>query len=119
MIISTAWAQSAGGGGAEGMFGALVPLILIFAVFYFLLIRPQQQKMKRHREAVNAVRRGDRVITGGGIVGSVARVDDQADEVLVEIADGVRVRVKRQTLMDVQSKSEPVKSGSDESEKKS
>ncbi len=119
MIVSTAWAQSAGGGGAGEMFGALVPFILIFAVFYFLLIRPQQQKMKRHREAVNAVRRGDRVVTGGGIVGSVARVDDQADELLVEIAEGVRVRVKRQTLMDVQSKSEPVSSAANDSEKKS
>lgn len=118
MLISPAWAQAAGGGGAESMFGALVPFVLIFAVFYFLLIRPQQKRMKEHRTAVNAVRRGDRVTTGGGIIGTVVRVDDQADEVLVEVADGVKVRCRRQTLMDVQSKSEPVAGAASEPEKK-
>lgn len=118
MFVSTAWAQAAGGGGAESMFGAILPFVLIFAVFYFLLIRPQQKRVKEHRAAVNAVRRGDRVTTGGGIIGTVARVDDQADEVLVEIADGVKVRVRRQTLMEVQSKSEPVTAASTEPEKK-
>lgn len=118
MFVSTAWAQAAGGGGAESMFGAILPFVLIFAVFYFLLIRPQQKRVKEHRAAVNAVRRGDRVTTGGGIIGTVARVDDQADEVLVEIADGVKVRVRRQTLMEVQSKSEPVAATSTEPEKK-
>lgn len=118
MFISTAWAQGAGGGGAEGMFGAILPFVLIFAVFYFLLIRPQQKRMKEHRAAVNAVRRGDRVTTGGGIIGTVARVDDQSDEVLVEIADGVKVRVRRQTLMDVQSKSEPASPPANDTGKK-
>lgn len=118
MFISTAWAQGAAGGGAESMFGAILPFVLIFVVFYFLLIRPQQKRMKEHRAAVNAVRRGDRVTTGGGIIGTVARVDDQADEVLVEIADGVKVRVRRQTLTEVQSKSEPVSAAANDSEKK-
>lgn len=118
MFISTAWAQAAGGGGAESMFGAILPFILIFVVFYFLLIRPQQKRVKEHRQAVSGVRRGDRVTTGGGIVGTVARVDDQADEVLVEIAEGVKVRVRRQTLMDVQSKSEPVAPAANDSDKK-
>ena len=68
MFISTAWAQGGGGGG--DLFSALLPLVLIFAVFYFLLIRPQQQKMKRHREMLAAVRRGDKIITGGGVYGT-------------------------------------------------
>lgn len=115
MLISTAWAQAgapAGGGG--DFFLSLVPLIAIFAIMYFLLIRPQQQKMKAHREQVAAVRRGDTVVTGGGLVGSVVRVEDDRDEVLVELAEGIRVRAIRSTLMDVRSKSEPVSSAKED-----
>ena len=104
MLISPAYAQGAGGGEAGLM--TFLPLILIFVVFYFLLIRPQQKKVKQHREMVNQLRRGDRVVTGGGIIGTIAKViNDQ--EVSVEIADGVRVRVARGTIADVVSKSGP------------
>ena len=85
---------------------SLLPLVLIFVVFYFLLIRPQQKKMKEHRNMVEALRRGDRVITGGGIYGKVSKVINDG-EVQVEIADGVRVRVQRHTIATVLSKTDP------------
>ena len=101
MFISPAYAQAAGGGDAG--LGAFLPLILIFAVFYFLLIRPQQKKAKAHREMLAAVRRGDKVITGGGILGTVTKViNDQ--ELAVEIAEGIKVRVQRGMIAGVISK---------------
>ncbi|MGI3171559.1 preprotein translocase subunit YajC [Pseudooceanicola sp. C21-150M6] len=90
-------------GGAIAQF---LPLILIFAIMYFLLIRPQQKKLKDHQAMVNAVRRGDLVVTQGGIVGKVAKVREDG-EVEVEIAEGVKVRVIKSTLADVKSKTEP------------
>lgn len=78
----------------------MAPLILLFAIFYFLLIRPQQQRAKQHQAMVNAVRRGDNVVTAGGLVGRVAKVKDDG-EILVEIADNVQVRVVKSTLSDV------------------
>lgn len=111
MLISEAWAQGAGGGGGD-IFSMLLPLVLIFAVFYFLLIRPQQKKMKEHREMLAAVRRGDKVVTGGGIIGTVSKVVSD-DELQVEIAEGVRVRIARGTLASVQAKGEPVKEDGD------
>lgn len=107
MLISEAWAQGAGGGGGD-IFSMMFPLVLIFAVFYFLLIRPQQKKMKEHREMLAAVRRGDKVVTGGGIIGTVAKVISD-DELQVEIAEGVKVKIARSTLSSVVSKTEPVK----------
>ncbi len=104
MLISPAYAQAADGG-AGGLISFL-PLILIFAVFYFLLIRPQQKKVKQHREMIGNIRRNDRVVTGGGIVGKVTKVVDEA-EVDVEIAPNVVVRVSRPTIADVVSKSAP------------
>ena len=83
----------------------MMPLVLLFGIFYFLLIRPQQQRMKKQQEMVNAVRRGDTVVTAGGLVGRVAKVKDDG-EVMVEIADGVQVRVVKSTLSDVRSKSD-------------
>jgi preprotein translocase subunit YajC len=109
MLISTAYAQ---GTGITSMFdnqGALIqflPLVLIFVVFYFLLIRPQQRKSKDHKTMLDALRRGDRVVTGGGIIGTVARVDNP-EEVTVDIADGVRVRVLRSTISTVLAKPDP------------
>ena len=103
MLISPAYAQSGGGG---DMLTGLLPIILIFVVFYFLLIRPQQKKAKAHRELVAALRRGDRVVTAGGIMGTVARVSNE-HEVLVEIAEGVRVRMVRSQITDVLSKPQP------------
>ena len=105
MFASPAYAQAAGGG-AAGAFGSFVPLILIFAIMYFLLIRPQQKKMKEHRAMVEALRRGDRVVTQGGVIGKVSKVKDDA-EVEVEIAEGVRVTVVRSTIAQVLSKTEP------------
>ncbi|MDF1856879.1 preprotein translocase subunit YajC [Pseudooceanicola sp.] len=86
-----------------------VPLILIFVIMYFLLIRPQQKKAKQHQEMVNNVRRGDMVITQGGIVGKIAKVKDEG-EIEVEIAEGVKVRVVKATIAQVLSKTEPANS---------
>lgn len=83
-----------------------VPLILIFAIMYFLLIRPQQKKVKEHQAMVGAVRRGDQVVTQGGLIGKVTKVKED-NELEVEIADGVKVRVVQSTLSDVRSKTEP------------
>ena len=95
MFISTAWAQSGGGGG--DIFTAMLPLVLIFAVFYFLLIRPQQKKMKTHQQMIGNLQRGDKIITGGGVHGKVTKVLNEA-EVMVEIAEGVRIKIARGTI---------------------
>jgi preprotein translocase subunit YajC len=110
MLISTAYAQGAGGlsdllGGSNAMLQFL-PLVLIFVVFYFLLIRPQQKKQKDHRSMLDTLRRGDRIVTGGGIIGTVNRVVSN-DEVEVDIAKDVRVRVLRSTISTVLAKPEP------------
>jgi len=91
------------GGNAMAQF---LPLILIFAIMYFLLIRPQQKKMKTHQSMVAAIRRGDQVITQGGLIGKVAKVKDD-NEIEVEIATGVKVRVVKSTIGSVLSKTEP------------
>jgi len=109
MLISAAYAQGTGISGIFDNQGALIqflPLVLIFVVFYFLLIRPQQRKAKDHKTMLDALRRGDRVVTGGGIIGTVARVDNP-EEVTVDIADGVRVRVLRSTISSVLAKPDP------------
>ena len=98
MWISPAYAQDAAAGGTGAVIMQLLPLILIFAVFYFLLIRPQQKKMKDHRAMLQALKRNDKVITGGGIVGSITKVRDDSDEIEVEIAAGVRITVLRGTI---------------------
>jgi len=107
MFMTPAYAQAAGGGGMD-LVQSLVPIILMFGIFYFLLIRPQQQKVKQHRELVSNVRRGDRVVTSGGILGKVTKVIDDGT-IEVEIADNVRIKVLKSTLTDVQGKTEPVK----------
>jgi preprotein translocase subunit YajC len=89
-----------------GSLGQFLPLILIFAIMYFLLIRPQQKKVKQHAAMVSAVRRGDQVITQGGLIGKVTKVKDD-NEVEVEIAKDVKVRVVKSTLTNVVSKTEP------------
>ncbi len=108
MIISPAYAQAAAGGGESGLL-TLLPLVLIFVVFYFLLIRPQQKKMKHHKAMVGALRRGDKVVTAGGLIGTVTKVIDD-NEMQVELAEGVRVRVVRATISEVVAKTEPGKS---------
>lgn len=112
MFISPAYAQAAGSGGAADPIMQFLPLILIFVVFYFLLIRPQQKKMKAHREMLSALRRGDKVVTAGGIIGSITKVVSDT-EVMVEIADNVRVRVARGTITEILSRTEPVEGGKD------
>ncbi|MBT8412070.1 MAG: preprotein translocase subunit YajC [Octadecabacter sp.] len=87
-------------------FGQFIPLILIFAIMYFLLIRPQQQKLKQHQAMVAALRRGDQVVTQGGLIGKVSKVKDDT-EVEVELTDGVKVRVVRSTIAQVLNKTEP------------
>jgi preprotein translocase subunit YajC len=116
MLVSTAFAQAANGpatGGGDSLLGGLLPLVLIFAVFYFLLIRPQQKKMNEHKQMLAAIRRGDRVVTGGGIVGVVTKVLNE-HELMVEIAEGVRVRCQRSLVSAVVAKGEPVKEAAGE-----
>jgi preprotein translocase subunit YajC len=86
-----------------------VPFILIFVIMWFLIIRPQQRRVKAHQEMIKNVRRGDTVVTSGGIIGKVTKVTEDAADVEVEIADGVKVKVARAMISDVRSKSEPVK----------
>ena len=109
MFISTAYAQT--GGAPADAFGlmSLLPFLGIFVVFYFLLIRPQQKKQKEHKNMIASVRRGDRVVTGGGIFGTVTKVINE-QEIQVEIAEGVRVKVLKGTLVDIPSRTGPVSS---------
>ena len=106
MLISSAYAQAAGE--PTSAFGAFVPLILIFVIFYFLLIRPQQKKVKEHKAMLEAVRRGDRIVTNGGIVGLVTKVLPEERALMVEIAENIKVKVKRDMVSSVLSKTEPV-----------
>ncbi len=106
MFVTPAYAQAAGGAGSA--FASFVPLILIFAIMYFLLIRPQQKKLKEHQAMVAARRRGDQVVTQGGIIGKVVKVkEDGSNEIEVEIADNVKVRIVKTTVTQVLSKTEP------------
>src|SRR4051794_8154637 len=101
MLFSPAYAQAAGGAPAGFDFISLMPLVLIFVVFYFLLIRPQQKKVKSHRDMISGVKRGDKVLTGGGIIATVVKVEETEDVLLVEIAKDIRVRVARSTITDL------------------
>lgn len=106
MLITPAYAQGLGGG--TDMITSLLPFVLIFVIMYFLILRPQQKRVKAHAEMVKNVRKGDTVITSGGLVGKVTKVVDD-DQVEIEVADGVRVRQMRQMVTDVRAKGEPVK----------
>ncbi|HWB46958.1 MAG TPA: preprotein translocase subunit YajC [Hyphomicrobiaceae bacterium] len=108
MFISPAHAQGLFGDGGGNAFMQLVPILLMFVIFYFLLIRPQQQRAKAHREMVSNLRRGDMVVTSGGIIGKVTKVRDD-NEIEVEIADNTRVRVIKSTVAEVRVRGEPVK----------
>ena len=90
-------------------FAQFIPLILIFAIMYFLLIRPQQKKMKEHQKMVEGLRRGDQVVTQGGLIGKVVKVKEN-NELEVELAEGVKVRVVQSTIAQVLSKTEPANS---------
>jgi preprotein translocase subunit YajC len=108
-VITPAFAQGAGAGGGGDIFMTLVPFILIFIIMYFLIIRPQQRRLKEHRELISNVRRGDTIVTSGGFVAKVTKVVDDG-EVEAEIADGVKVRIIKAMITDVRAKGEPVKS---------
>ncbi len=107
MFITPAYAQATGAASPSLLTSGLIPMVLIFAIMYFLMIRPQQKKMKEHKAMVEALRRGDQVITQGGIIGKISKVKDGENDVEVEIAEGVRVRVARQAITTVLSKTEP------------
>jgi preprotein translocase subunit YajC len=112
MLITPAYAQSSlFGGDSGGMITSLLPLVLIVVIMYFLVLRPQQQKVKQHQAMVKAVRRGDTVVTNGGLVGKVTKLVDD-DQIEVEISDGVRVRQMRSMVAEVRAKGEPVKDDS-------
>ena len=114
MFVTPAFAQGSlgslfgGAGGDGGMLMSLLPFALIFVIMYFLILRPQQKRVKQHQEMVKNVRRGDTVITNGGLVGKVTKVIDD-DQIEIEIADDVRIRQMRQMVTDVRAKGEPVK----------
>ncbi len=111
MLISPAHAQAAApaAGGAD-VFMSLMPLILIFVVFYFLLIRPQQQKMKQHRAMIDNLKRGDQIVTAGGLIGKITKVEGGDSALTVEIAPNVQVRVVRHTVADQLNKPVPASS---------
>ena len=108
MLITPAFAQAAAGGDTNSMLMSLLPFALIFVIMYFLILRPQQKRVKEHTELVKNLRRGDTVVTSGGLVGKVTKVVDD-EQVEMEIADGVRIRQMRQMVSGVRAKSEPVK----------
>ncbi len=105
MFISPAFAQTAADGAGSTM-GMILPLLLMLPVFYFFLIRPQQQRAKQQKQMLEALRRGDRVVTNGGIIGTIAKVISDT-EVAVDISDNVRVRVVRSMISQVLAKPEP------------
>ncbi len=105
MLMLTASAGVLAAAAGPNLFVQLAPLVLIFVVFYFLLIRPQQQRLKAHREMVTNLRRGDVVVTGGGLIGKITRV--AGDEATVELAENVRVKVLKATISEVRAKTEP------------
>ena len=109
MFVTSAFAQAPSlFGGGDTMLVSLLPFILIFVIMYFLILRPQQKRVKSHAEMVKNVRRGDTVVTNGGLIGKVTKVVDD-DQIEVEVADGVRIRQMRAMISDVRAKGEPVK----------
>ena len=108
MFITPAFAQAAAGGDTNSMLMSLLPFALIFVIMYFLILRPQQKRVKDHAEMVKNIRRGDTIVTSGGLVGKVTKVVDD-EQVEVEIAEGVRVRQMRTMISAVRTKGEPAK----------
>jgi preprotein translocase subunit YajC len=108
MLITPAFAQASSPLGGDNLMMTLLPFVLIFVIMYFLILRPQQKRVKMHQEMVKNLRRGDTVVTSGGLVGKVTKVVDD-DQIEVEIADDVRVRQLRNMVAEVRTKGEPVK----------
>jgi preprotein translocase subunit YajC len=111
MFVTPAWAQANPFGADNPLTSFLIPMALVFVIFYFLMLRPQQKRMKEHQETIKNLRRGDTVVTSGGLVGKVTKVVDE-EQIEVEIADGVRVRQVRSMVTGVRAKGEPVKEDS-------
>ncbi|MCI4661772.1 MAG: preprotein translocase subunit YajC [Neomegalonema sp.] len=108
MIFTPAYAQDGGAAGGDALLtGFLIPMGLIFIIMYFLIIRPQQKRAREHNDMLKALRRGDEVITQGGIIAKVTKVIEDSDEVEAEIAPGTKVRLVRATISGVKSKTEP------------
>lgn len=107
MWVTPAYAQAGGAPGGADFLISLLPFVLIFVIIYFLILRPQSRRMKQHQEMIAALRRGDTVVTSGGLIGKVVKVDEQ--DIQIEIAEGVKVKVVRSMITDVRAKSEPVK----------
>jgi preprotein translocase subunit YajC len=105
MLTTPVYAQL---GGGNDMLISLLPFILIFVIMYFLILRPQQRRVKQHAEMVKALRRGDTVVTSGGLIGKITKVVDE-NEIEVQIAEGVRIRQMRQMVSEVRAKGEPAK----------
>jgi preprotein translocase subunit YajC len=108
MFVTPAFAQSSPLGGDGNLLVSILPFVLIFVIMYFLILRPQQKRVKEHQELVRNLRRGDTVVTSGGVVGKVTKVVDD-EQIEVEIADGVRIRQMRQMVSGVRAKTEPAK----------
>ncbi|AUM73212.1 preprotein translocase subunit YajC [Paracoccus jeotgali] len=110
MFVSPAYAQAAGGAGGAGAIAQFIPLILIFVIMYFLILRPQQKRAREHRDMVAALKRGDQVVTNGGLIGKITDVKDE--ELTVEVAQGVKVRIVRGSVAQVVSTVKPVAANS-------
>lgn len=108
-MFTPAFAHGAPGGGGADIALQLIPFVLIFVIMWFLIIRPQQRRVKEHQEMIKNVRRGDTVVTSGGIIGKVTKVLEDAADIEVEISDGVKVKVARTMIAEVRAKGEPVK----------
>ena len=117
MLITPAFAQAAAGGDTNSMLMSLLPFALIFVIMYFLILRPQQKKVKDHAELVKNIRRGDTIVTSGGLVGKVTKVVDD-EQVEFELAEGVRVRQLRSMISGVRTKGEPAKEKGEKTEAK-
>jgi preprotein translocase subunit YajC len=107
-VITPAFAQAAGAGGSTDIIMSLVPFVLIFVIMWFLIIRPQQKRVKDHRAMISNVRRGDSIVTSGGLIAKVTKVIDD-NEVEAEIAEGVKVKILKAMISDIRTKGEPVK----------
>jgi preprotein translocase subunit YajC len=108
MFVTPAFAQGSSILGGDSLLVTMLPFVLIFVIMYFLILRPQQKRVKEHTELVKNLRRGDSVVTSGGLVGKVTKVVDD-EQIEVEIADGVRIRQMRQMISGVRAKTEPAK----------
>ena len=108
MFVTPAYAQAGAAPGGADMLIQFLPFVLIFVIMYFLIIRPQRLKAKRHQEMIANVRRGDTIVTSGGLIGKVAKVVDDG-EIQIDLAENVRVRLARGMIAEVRAKGEPVK----------